>query len=397
MIYTAMLQEIERHVTLLFRKNGTEKLLFHNLERTGDVLKRAAEIARHLTLSDKDRFILLSAIWFYNTGHLFDDTEAYIVKSVDTMHQFFKGKPGVEPGIVQKIEKLIYYTTYNRSAENILEEILHDADTYYVGTEQFKKLNKCHRKEQRLKGNIKEATWQNDTLTWLQQHNFYSAYCRNLLEQKKKENIKELVQKSSAGGSASLPEESKSQQASQIKGIQTMMRVMNDNHLEFSSIADNKANLLISVNAIMLSIVLSMLTRRLDADPYLRLPTIIFLVVSVSTIVLAILSTRPKVTSGYFTRDDVLNRKINLMFFGNYHKTKVEDYEWGMRKLMSDPDYMYGTMIRDVHQLGVVLARKYWLIGAAYNVFMYGIVLTVLAFVYAIIFLQPTDPALTPL
>ena len=85
------------------------------------------------------------------------------------------------------------------------------------------------------------------------------------------------------------------------------------------------------------------------------------------------------------------------MFFGNFHKSKVEDYEWGMRELMNDPDYMYGTMVKDVHQLGVVLAKKYKLISAAYTVFMYGIVLTVIAFVIAMMFGQSASSAPTPL
>jgi hypothetical protein len=123
----------------------------------------------------------------------------------------------------------------------------------------------------------------------------------------------------------------------------------------------------------------------------------VFLAVSVTTIVLSILSTRPKVSSGYFTRDDVLNKRINLMFFGNFYKTKVEDYEWGMKKMMNDPEYLYGTMIRDMHQLGKVLARKYKLIGAAYLVFMYGIIATIIAFVIAFLMGQQASGPGTPI
>ena len=213
-----------------------------------------------------------------------------------------------------------------------------------------------------------------------------------MLEPKKQENTAALKVKISENGQPVQRQEKKKQQAAQIKGIQTMMRVMNDNHIEFSAIADNKANLLISVNAIMISVILSVLVRRLETDPHLRIPTIIFLIVGVTTIVLAILSTKPKVSSGVFTRDDVLNRRINLMFFGNYYKSRVEDYEWGMKKLMNDPDYLYGTMIRDMHQLGVVLAKKYRLISAAYSVFMYGIIITIIAFVIAILSGTPVSP-----
>lgn len=397
MIYTNMLEEIEGHVSQLFKKNGREELVFHNLSQTREVFKRAEEISAQMEVSDDDRFILFAAAWFHNTGRLFDNTDAYVSKSIEIMRNFFVSKDVNEPQIIEKVEQLIQYTAYTREPENYLEEILHDAETYYLGTNNFKKCNKYLRKEERLKGSNKDLNWKQKTRAYLKQHNFYTPYCRNLLENKKLENIEDLMKRTSTADLPTLLEANNKQQAAQIKGIQTMMRVMNDNHIEFSSIADNKANLLISVNAIIISVVLSILVRRLEVDTHLTIPTLLFLVVAVVTIVLSILSTKPKITSGYFTRDDVLNRKINLMFFGNYHKTKLEDYEWSMKKLMNDPDYLYGTMIKDVHQLGIVLAHKYKLISAAYTVFMYGIVLTVLAFVLAIAFGQPAIHAPTPM
>lgn len=397
MIYSNMLQEIESHVSQLFKKNTNEKLVYHTLSQTREVIQRAAEISAHSNLPDGDRFVLLAAAWFQNTGRLFDNTDMFVQRSVENMQSFFALKDVNEPETIGRIEKLLRYTTNEREPENGLEEILHDANTYYVGTENFKKCSKSLRKEERLKGSNKDLNWRQKTLAWLKQHNFYTQYCRNLLEKTKLENIGELMQKGDVADAPTILEEDKKLQAAQVKGIQTMMRVMNDNHIEFSSIADNKANLLISVNAIMISVVLSILVRRLEVDTHLTIPTLLFLLVAVVTIVLSILSTKPKVSSGVFSRDDVLNRKINLMYFGNYHKTKMEDYEWGMKKLLNDPDYLYSTMIRDVHQLGVVLSKKYRLIGAAYTVFMYGIILTVLAFIIAIAFGQPASNAPTPL
>lgn len=60
-----------------------------------------------------------------------------------------------------------------------------------------------------------------------------------------------------------------------------------------------------------------------------------------------------------------------------------------MNNMMRDPDYIYGSMIQDIHQLGVVLARKYKLIRLAYTVFMIGIFISVMAFMLAIIMHQP--------
>ena len=82
------------------------------------------------------------------------------------------------------------------------------------------------------------------------------------------------------------------------KGIQTMLRLTSENHLKLSDMADHKANILISVNSIIISVILSVLFRKLQDEPYLTVPSIIFLVVAVTTIVISILATRPKINSG---------------------------------------------------------------------------------------------------
>ena len=64
------------------------------------------------------------------------------------------------------------------------------------------------------------------------------------------------------------------------KGVQTMLRLTSDNHVELSGMADGKANILISVNAIIISVILTVLLRRLQVDTYLTIPTIIFLAFS---------------------------------------------------------------------------------------------------------------------
>lgn len=172
------------------------------------------------------------------------------------------------------------------------------------------------------------------------------------------------------------------------KGIQTMLRLTSSNHMELSSMADHKANILISVNSIIISVILGVLFRKLEEEPYLTIPSIIFLSVSVSTIVIAILATRPKLGGGTFTSDDVIHKKTNLLFFGNFHRAPYEQYNEAVRKMMKDPNYLYGSLIYDIYQLAVVLGRKYRLIRIAYNIFMFGIVISVIAFAIAIFFFK---------
>jgi len=150
--------------------------------------------------------------------------------------------------------------------------------------------------------------------------------------------------------------------------------------------ADSKANILISVNAIIISVILSVLLRKLQTDPYLTIPTITFLAFSVITIVVAILATRPKLNTGTFEDEDIVNKKTNLLFFGNFHKMSYQQYETAMRTMMKDSDYLYTSIVQDIFHLGQVLGKKYRLIRLAYNIFMLGIIASVLAFSIAALF-----------
>ena len=145
------------------------------------------------------------------------------------------------------------------------------------------------------------------------------------------------------------------------KGIQTAFRVTLRNHLKLSDIADTKANILLSVNAIIISLALSNLIPKLDnpSNTYLIYPTLIFLFFSIASMMLSVLATRPNVTSGEFTRKEIEEKKVNLLFFGNFHKMPLEEYRWAMNELMNDKEYIYDTMIKDLYFLGKVLNRKY--------------------------------------
>lgn len=48
--------------------------------------------------------------------------------------------------------------------------------------------------------------------------------------------------------------------------------------------------------------------------------------------------------------------------------------------MIKDSDFLYSSMTRDLYYLGVVLAKKYRLLRISYNVFMYGLIIAVLAF-----------------
>jgi len=396
-------KKVEGFVKELYEKNQTDNLRFHTLEHTENVVEHVKEIAAQHQLTEKEQFVLYTAAWFHDTGHLFTDPTRHELRSVDLMKDFLSQYTADEE-MIKQIGDAILSTRMPRNPQGLIQEILCDADTFHLGTKEFKSTNKALKKEYSLRNIAEPANgWNANALSFLESHQYYTAYSKELLEEGKQKNINRLRKKLKMPKDQVQPtlvpsnkfgqpeptsksgKDEKQKNTLLSRGIQTMLRLTSDNHLELSNMADGKANILISVNSIIISVILSVLVRRLEVDTYLIAPTVLFLTSSVATIVLAILATRPKISQGVFSREDILNRKTNLLFFGNFHKASLEEYEWGMSQMMKDQDYLYGTLIKDIHQLGVVLGRKYRLLRVAYNVFMVGIIVSVLAFAIAVI------------
>jgi len=167
------------------------------------------------------------------------------------------------------------------------------------------------------------------------------------------------------------------------RGVETMYRTTYRTHTNLSSMADSKANIMLSVNAIVLSILVSNLLPKLVDGFSVKLfvPVVLISATCLGSMVFATLSTRPKITEGTVTREAIKQRKANLLFFGNFYNMSLDDFQWGVNEMLSDPDFLYSTMSRDLFFLGIVLAKKYRYLIICYNIFMYGLIISMLAFV----------------
>ncbi|THU41632.1 HD domain-containing protein [Niastella caeni] len=403
--YNALLIDTESYVKGLFKQHDHANLVFHNLEHTESVVEHIHEIASQYEIPDKDLLELSIAGWFHDTGHLFTDPADHEEKSVALMDEFIRTKTDDEE-LINTIAALIRITKFPPTPQSLPEMIICDADTYHFGLEDFKQTNKAMKKELILRNmNTMVMDWEKNSLELLGKHQYFTSYCINKLQKGKEKNIRRLNKKvnklegMNVSETLLLPglekdESNKRKNSLVSRGIQTMLRLTSENHVELSNMADGKASILISVNAIIISVILSVLIRRIEVETHLTIPTFIFLASSLTTIIIAIMATRPKVSQGNFSREDILNKNTNLLFFGNFYKTKVNEYQWAMNTMMRDPDYLYSSLIMDIHQLGVVLARKYKLIRLAYTVFMIGLLVSVIAFMVAIMVHQPQQPVI---
>ncbi|WP_432713148.1 Pycsar system effector family protein [Pedobacter sp.] len=396
MNYMDALDQVKTYVTGLFKTTAREKLFYHNLSHTENVVENAVKMANYYQLSDRETFILSAACWFHDVGYLqgFDEHERIGAKVAND----FLLEKNVGKDIVDEVVACIMATKMPQQPQGLLQEIMCDADLYHLGTPLFKEINKELRNEMELMCNkhISKEAWREQNINFLQGHHFHTTYAQKFLQAGKTANINALLKKASSVADTDTEvkkEEKKDKEVKKEKsdrpekGIETMFRITSTNHQRLSDMADNKAHIMISTNSIILSVILSILLRKLEDNPHLILPTLILLIICVVTMVFSILATRPTIPSGTFTESEIKAKSVNLLFFGNFYKMSLPDYQKGMLKLMDDRDFLYGSLIKDLHSQGVVLGRKYRLLRVAYNVFMFGIVASVLAFMIAMLWI----------
>lgn len=181
-------------------------------------------------------------------------------------------------------------------------------------------------------------------------------------------------------------ESSNNELGSLKRGVSDMFRTSYRTHIELSAIADNKSNIMISLNGIIISILIASVSTKIDSESWLHLPTTILLLTCSMSLIYAILAARPRVSNEKVTLDDVRSNRSNILFFGNFYNMKREDYVTGLEELMSDSERLYNTMARDLHSLGAVLSKKFRLLRIAYNIFMVGLVISVCFFLIFYIF-----------
>ena len=180
--------------------------------------------------------------------------------------------------------------------------------------------------------------------------------------------------------SAETTEDSDKKPGSRKRGVSDMFRTSYRTHVELSAIADNKSNIMISINGIIISIILATISPKIDSNPWLLWPTIAILLTCLVSLVYSIRAARPRVSKEDYSLEDVRANRANILFFGNFYTMDRSEYVEGIEELMSDSERLYDTMARDLHGLGKVLAQKYELLKVAYDVFMYGAIISVVLF-----------------
>ncbi|WP_339836706.1 Pycsar system effector family protein [uncultured Maribacter sp.] len=389
-----ILDKTQQFVVELLTNHLDKRFLYHNLRHTQRVVKSTKQLLDSCSLSDQEMEILELVAWLHDTGYTKGINEHE--ESSCKIAEEFLSKEGYNSDGIEKIKSCIRATKWNAKPANLMDKIIRDADSSHFAQSSYVETSELLREELKLLGvkDYSQREWLDGNIqVFRTDHQYYTDYAKEHWLEKKDKNLRKLIKDKKSEKKIAKKERLKVKFKSESpdRGIQTLYRVTLKNHIALSDIADTKANILLSVNAIIISLALSNLIPKLDnpSNDYLIYPTVIFVLFAVISMILAVLATRPNVTSGEFTKEDVENKNVNLLFFGNFHKMNLAEYEWAIQEMLKDKDYIYNSLTKDLYFLGLVLNRKYNLLRWTYTIFMIGMILSVIAFAISFKFYGP--------
>lgn len=398
-IDSGIVMAAEDHVKEYLASNLDKKFAFHDLSHTMDVVSAVEMMAATTGIKKHEKNILLVAAWFHDVGYTerMEDHEDIGASHAENFLQNFL----VNQDDIDKVKSCIIATHYPQHPLTEAEKILCDADMIHLANKKYFKRAAVLRKEwEETRAKVYTDTqWLELNIKFLSDHVYHTQFCRDNFEERKKRNLQKLLalkeeqlQEVPVPGEivpADPKKNKKNKEDDFVRGVDTLFKIASGNHMRLSGMADNKAHILLSINSIIISIVLSVLAKKLTEASYMIAPTIVLLCVCLASMVFAVLTTRPKISKHKVRIDQVTNQEVNLLFFGNFHHMNPETYEWGIGELMRDKNYLYKTLTKDVYYLGKVLAVKYRYLNIGYTVFMCGLITSVITFGISFFFSHP--------
>ncbi len=379
-----LIDEARKFVREFLFNNLPSTVVFHNYDHCAEVASICEELSQKEKLADEDRVPLLLAAWFMNTGYtkINDDP---LTHSFSICRDFLAEK-GVDEAIMRQIEDLYEFLKTRVEPTAPIYEIFHDAYWSFLGRKRFFRRIELLRleRERRTGKKFSAFDWNKEMFDLLLTSRFYTPTGRQKYNDRKSRNLVNQLEKLS---SADKDTRRKKTGKDFGRGIDTVYRITLRNHIDLSTIADGKANMIISINTLLLSILItagsasfSFSSFSMKDNLHILIPVLLLMLGSLTAIIFAVLSAIPNISSKNFDTGDVKNHRLSLLYFGNFLQLEKEEFVAYLRDLKTDQAILYDDLSRDLYNLGVVLQRKYRLLTIAYRAFVGGLVISFLAF-----------------
>ncbi|MES1217993.1 MAG: Pycsar system effector family protein [Bacteroidota bacterium] len=388
------LRETALYVEEYMKANLPETIAFHTYSRTAKVARICDTLSIQSDLKESEKMLLHLAALFIDIGYCIDPKNSASASA--GLARNYLSQKGLDDGAIKVITESLEAIGYPQQPVSLVAQYLCDADMYYLGSNNYSLNTELLRKELNLvdKVNFQDKEWIRKQLQILEDHTYFTSEARKLFKKRKKNNILLLQNQLNRVQTLNDAEIAVTQENLQPeadrdfkpeRGVETLFRVTARKQLDLTSMADSKANLIIGVNTIIISIMISVLGARLSESSHLLIPAILMILTNATTIVIAILATRPKIIR---MNDHIPGKEgpeFNVLFFGHFSSMTLENYKETIRKTISKKEDIYDTISRDIYYQGIILSKKYRYIATAYSIFVVGLIVSIVAFILAFV------------
>jgi len=157
------------------------------------------------------------------------------------------------------------------------------------------------------------------------------------------------------------------------RGIETMFRTAYRSQLDLTALAATKANIMISLNGLIISVLTLSGPFVLVAEPMFTAPIAVFLGTCLCSIIFAVLAAKPRLGKNRNTIEDFRKDDANILVFEHFSSLNIDDYTKVMAGLLSNNRRIYKNMSRQLYLLGIDAYRKFRLLKYSYMTFLFGL------------------------
>ena len=403
---TALIDAAAAEVKRRFAGADCTALYYHNFEHTLQVAKAAELISVLLDLTGEEREDLRLAAWWHDCGMLTEPGNGHEEVSAEMARAWLE-EQGHPPERIARVKRLINATRIPHQPTDLLEEAIRDADLSNLGRPEYLDRLENLRREWQTRQDANadlsdDVKWYEENIAFVSGHQYLTSAANKLYGEQKRQNLERLEKKlkktekklkkkaKKAKKKAKKKAEKRGKTAIQSeKSAQVMLKTTLRNNIDLTSIADGKANIMLSISSVILSIGLPVIATYIPQFTYLVVPAGVLLLTCVLTITYATLATRPVYTEGKTKLSDLKSGKTNLFFFGNYYNMGLGDYKEAMDAVLDDQEVLDNSILNDLYWLGVALGHKFNRLRICYGIFLTGMIVSALSFVVAFYFSGP--------
>jgi predicted metal-dependent HD superfamily phosphohydrolase len=181
-------KEAKDYILTRLEKELKPNLYYHGIHHTMDVYEASIRIAELEGLSQEEKILVNTAALYHDAGFIYqyDDNEEVAVK----LTQLVLPKFGYNEKEIKTIGNIILTTKIKAQPQNLLEEIMCDADYDYLGRNDFYKIAETLYQELiEYDNKFHPEKWNEIQIQFLSKHKYYTKSALILRAPRKQEHL----------------------------------------------------------------------------------------------------------------------------------------------------------------------------------------------------------------